>query len=95
MKFFRRLVGRRGPSSREIAKERLELVLTYDRTNLSPSLLETLKNELIAAISRHVDIDVDGVEVTLTRSGVHSRLRADIPLLSSRRSSGHSREHRL
>jgi len=80
-----RLLGRREPTSREIAKERLQLVLVHDRVNISPQLLETLKDEIISVISRHVDIDPAGVEVNLTQSRRQSRLVANIPLRSSRR----------
>jgi cell division topological specificity factor len=79
-----RLFGQRKPSSREIAKERLQLVLAYDRVKISPELLQILKNELIAAISRYVEIDRDGVEVTFSQGKRHSRLIADIPLIDSR-----------
>jgi len=78
------LFGQRRPSSREVAKERLQLVLAYDRVKISPQLLETLKDELIAVISRHVEIDREGVEVTFTRVKSRSRLIADIPLLGAR-----------
>ena len=86
MGLLRRLLGRREPSSGKVAKERLRLVLTQDRAGISPALLETLKDEIITVISRHVDVDVDGVQVTVTQSGSgrHSRhessLIADIPL---------------
>ena len=36
---FERLKGRREPTSAEIAKERLKLVLVTDRSNLSPEKL--------------------------------------------------------
>jgi len=78
------LFGRRGPSSREIAKERLQLVLAYDRVKISPELLQTLKNELIAVISKHVEIDREGVQVTFSQGKRRSRLIADIPLLGTR-----------
>ena len=79
-----RLLGQRGPSSRDIAKERLQLVLAYDRIKISPELLQTLKNELIAVISKHVEIDREGVEVTFSQGKRRSRLIADIPLVSTR-----------
>jgi cell division topological specificity factor len=88
MKWLDRLLGRDTLSSRDVAKERLRLVLAYDRAEISPGLLATLKDELIDTISRHVDIDAAGVEVTLSQTGRHSRLIADIPLLSSQRSAG-------
>ncbi len=84
MKILARLFGQRRPSSRDIAKERLQLVLAYDRIKISPELLQTLKNELITVISKHVEIDREGVEVTFSQGKRHSRLIADIPLLGTR-----------
>jgi cell division topological specificity factor len=77
------LLGQRRPSSREIAKERLQLVLAYDRVKISPELLQTLKNELIIVISEHVAIDREGVEITFSQGKRRSRLIADIPLLGA------------
>ena len=85
MKFFERLRGRHyEPSSGEVAKERLRLVLAHDRTSISPALLNTLKDEIISVISRHVAIDADSVQVTFSQSARESRLVADIPLLIKR-----------
>jgi cell division topological specificity factor len=82
MKFLERLgVGRDEASSGKVAKERLRLVLAHDRTSISPALLETLKDEIIAVISRHVAIDADDVQVTFSQNARESRLVADIPLL--------------
>ena len=85
MRLVERLLGRRElPSSGEIAKERLRLVLSHDRANISPALLDTLKDEIVTVISRHVAIDADGVEVTFSQSARETRLVADIPLLARR-----------
>ena len=75
-------------SSRQIAKERLQFVLVHDRAQISPQLLETLKDEIIAVLSRHLDIDRDGVEVTLSQNRRESRLQADIPLARRSRQRG-------
>ncbi|MBS3784233.1 MAG: cell division topological specificity factor MinE [Anaerolineae bacterium] len=85
MRFLERLFGRPEPSSGEVAKERLRLVLTQDRAGISPALLDTLKDEIIMVISRHVDVDVDGVKVIVTESNRESSLVADIPLADRRR----------
>jgi len=86
MKFLERLLGRRyEPSSGKVAKERLRLVLAHDRANISPALLDTLKDEIITVISRHVAIDAEGVQVTFSESARESRLVADIPLLTQRK----------
>jgi cell division topological specificity factor len=81
MRFMNRLFKTKKDSSRQIAKERLQFVLVHDRAQISPQLLQTLKDEIIAVISRHVAIDQDGVEITLTQSRRQSRLQADIPLV--------------
>ena len=85
MSFLRR---RRRSASK--AKDRLQLVLIHDRSGLSPGKLEALKDELIEVISRHIDIDIDAVHVTLTNERESQRLVAEVPLapIRSRRRSG-------
>jgi cell division topological specificity factor len=83
MKWF----GRK-PSAQN-AKERLQLVLIHDRTDLTPAELTALKDEIMEVISRHVDIDTDAVQIQLEHDGRTQRLLADIPLRSvSRRRAG-------
>lgn len=91
MGFLDRLFRRREPTSREIAKERLQLVLVHDRIKISPALLDKMKDELITVISRYVEIEADGVEVTFTQSRRESRLVADIPVVGPVRKSGSSK----
>lgn len=76
---------RRKNSDQEIAAQRLRLVLMHDRANISPGMLDMLKDEIIAVISRHLDIDADKVEVNFTEDQRETRLVADIPLHSPRR----------
>ena len=81
--FFDRLLGRK--ASANSAKERLQLVLIHDRANLSPGLLESLRDEIVEVISRHVDIDVSGVRLQMEKEGRQNRLVADIPLRANRK----------
>jgi len=76
--FVSKLFQRR-PKSSAIAKERLQLVLVHDR-GFSPQLLEKLKTEIIAVISKYVEVDDDGIEVRVTRSERQDRLVANIPV---------------
>nr|BAL57518.1 cell division topological specificity factor MinE [uncultured Chloroflexota bacterium] len=71
-------------SSAQDAKERLQLVLVHDRTNLPPAALEALKDDLIAAISRYVEIEAQEVRIAIQQQGRSQRLVADIPLRASR-----------
>jgi cell division topological specificity factor len=84
MSWLNALFGRRKETSRDIAKDRLQLVLIQDRVNLSPQLLQTLKDELISVISKYVEIDEKNMEVNFTQSNRQSRLTADIPLIGAR-----------
>lgn len=81
MGFLDRILGRRETSSSDIAKERLKLVLVHDRVSISAATLEKMKDELITVISRYVEIEPEGVEVTFTQSKRESRLVADIPVV--------------
>jgi len=72
------------PSSREAAKQRLQLVLVHDRNQIEPGMLELIKDEIIAVISKHLDIDRNNVQVNFTEGERESRLVADIPLSSKR-----------
>lgn len=64
------------------AKERLQLVLIHDRTDLSPAEMIELRDEIIQVISRHVDVDSTAVQFTVEHDGRSQRLLADIPLRS-------------
>jgi cell division topological specificity factor len=77
------LFGRR--KSANSAKERLQLVLIHDRTDLTPGELESLKDDLIETISRHISIDPMAVSINMARDGREQRLIADIPLKSATR----------
>lgn len=83
MSFLNRVFGGEQHSA-DKAKERLQLVLIHDRAGLSPGKLETLKDELIQVISRHIAIDVDSVEIALTNERKQQRLVANIPLRDPR-----------
>lgn len=85
MGFLNRLLGREEPTSREVAKERLQLVLVHDRVKVSPATLDKMKDELITVISRYVEIESTGVEVSFTQSRNSSRLVADIPVVGPAR----------
>ncbi|MBL7200159.1 MAG: cell division topological specificity factor MinE [Anaerolineae bacterium] len=80
MPFFDSFFKSRSTSSRQQAKERLQLVLVHDRTGISPKLMQTLKDEIITVISKHIAIDREGVDITFTQTRHQSRLQADIPL---------------
>ena len=70
------------------AKERLQLVLIHDRTDLTQKEMEALRDDILEVISRHVSIDPGAVRIDVERDGREQRLVADIPLRSVSRRSG-------
>ncbi|MFA5523910.1 MAG: cell division topological specificity factor MinE [Tissierellales bacterium] len=82
-KFF----NKGGSKSKNVAKERLKLVLIHDRANISPHFLEILKGDIIRVISDYVVIDEEGLDIKLTRTRRESdntpipALVANIPIL--------------
>lgn len=63
-KFFNRSSG----TSKNVAKERLKLVLVHDRTNCSPHFLEMIKGDIIKVISDYMEIDEEGLDIKLTKT---------------------------
>jgi cell division topological specificity factor len=47
-------------------------------------MLEVLKDEIIAVISKHLDIETDKVVVSFTEDNRETRLMADIPVHTAR-----------
>ena len=88
MRWLDRLLGREERSS-SVAKTRLQMVLTHDRGDIrgdiSPGLIELIKDDIIKVIAEHLGIDPDNVVVNLTRNSRESRLVAEIPLQENSR----------
>lgn len=79
LEFIKKVFANDTKSSRTHANERLRLVLTHDRLGTSPELMDTLKEEIIAVIARHIEIE-GTPEVTLITEGRHMALDISIPI---------------
>lgn len=55
-------------NSKNVAKDRLKLVLIHDRANVSPHLLEMLKGEIIEVIKKYIDISDEELDISLTKT---------------------------
>ena len=89
--FFERLLGRTKAGSANTAKERLQLVLIHDRTDISQAVMDQIKDEIIAVISKHVSIDRTGVDVNLSQTNRQNKLIINIPLLAAMSGGGRKR----
>ena len=78
--------------SKNVAKERLQLVPIHDRNDISPEILNSLKVEMIATIKKYLEIDEAGIEIELDRADRSVALVANIPLKNiNRRTRGRSK----
>lgn len=77
--------GRRNHSgSGSDARNRLKLVLMHDRTKLSSETIEKMRDELVAVISKYVEIDKEALELKLESESDTMALVANIPVLRAR-----------
>lgn len=71
-------------SSKDIATDRLKLILIHDRVNFSPDFLENIKEDLLKVISNYVEIDDGEIDVKVTKTeefeGASPALIASIPI---------------
>lgn len=75
-----RVFGARKPHSSQVAKERLQLVLVHDRSNLTPAQVQAMKDEILEVIARYVDFDREEVDINLTSEDRQNVLSAEIPI---------------
>lgn len=79
-KFFMR------KSSRDIAKDRLKILLISDRVNCSPEMMEMIKMDIAKVISKYMKIDAKSMEIQITKTGTKGRVKtpslyANIPII--------------
>ena len=73
--------------SSSIAKDRLKLVLIYDRTGTSSNndMIEMMKHDILKVISQYIEIEEDEFDLNIKTvqspgEGVTSELIANIPI---------------
>lgn len=78
MDFFRK------KNSRDIARDRLKLLLVSDRASCSPEIMEAIKNDMIQVISKYMVIDTEGMDIQITTADEEHKkmpvLFANIPI---------------
>ncbi|UCI06472.1 cell division topological specificity factor MinE [Mesorhizobium sp. B1-1-8] len=68
-------------TSAPVARERLQLLLAYERQSRGqPDLVSVLREEIMAVIARHVQIDQDYLQVSMDRGATMSTLEIDIQI---------------
>jgi cell division topological specificity factor len=63
-----------------VAKDRLQLVLMHDRSDLTAEQVKRMKDEILEVIARYVEFDPTKVEIDLSSHNRETLLRAEIPI---------------
>ena len=77
----------RPKTSRQIAKDRLKILLISDRVSCSPEMMELIKNDIAHVISKYMKIDTDSMEIEINNASSKGKLKknptlyANIPIL--------------
>ena len=85
LSFLTKLFNKDAAGSKDVARERLRLVLIHDRGVASPELINALKEDLIEVIQQYMDIDVESLLVNLENDNDSMALIANIPIKNLKR----------
>ena len=70
--------------SKDVACNRLRVVLMQDRTNLTPQLLERMRGELVELLSKYLEMDKEALELNLEQEGDQMALMLSIPVIRAK-----------
>jgi cell division topological specificity factor len=66
VEFFKKFSNK--PTPKEVAKDRLRLILIHDRGDLPQETLEKIRMEILEVISKYIEIDAEDVEIAVNKS---------------------------
>jgi cell division topological specificity factor len=76
-----------GADSKNVAKDRLRLVLVHDRSMLPPETLDALRAELVEVVSRYFEVDHATLSMDVQRTRESWALMVNLPLRRARSAS--------
>ena len=70
--------------AKNIACNRLKLVLMQDRTNLSPAIMDRMRKELIDLLSKYVELDRELLDLNFEQEDSQMALMLSIPVVRAK-----------
>lgn len=71
-------------NAKDVACNRLRVVLMQDRTNLTPELLQRMRRELVELLSKYVEMDKEALELNFDQEGDQMALMLSIPVIRAK-----------
>ena len=82
---------RKSTPSKDIARDRLKMILVTDRVDTSAKVIEIMKNEILMVLQKYLQINEDDFDIQICQQSHHDgaepepRLKVDMPIKSIRR----------
>ena len=71
-------------NAKDVACNRLKLVLMQDRTNLSPAIMDRMRKELIDLLSKYVELDRELLDLNFEQEDSQMALMLSIPVVRAK-----------
>ena len=82
--FFRQTEKKEEETAKDVACNRLKVVLMQDRTNLTPELMNRMRKELVELLSKYVEMDKEALELGFEQEGTQMALMLSIPVVRAK-----------
>ena len=84
LSFFHQTESTDGEASKNVACNRLKLVLMQDRTNLSPAIMDRMRHELIDLLSKYLELDRELLDLNFEQEDEQMALMLSIPVIRAK-----------
>ena len=84
LSFFHQTETAEGEASKNVACNRLKLVLMQDRTNLSPAIMDRMRHELIDLLSKYLELDRELLDLNFEQEDEQMALMLSIPVIRAK-----------
>lgn len=71
-------------NAKDVACNRLKLVLMQDRTNLTPAIMDRMRKELIELLSKYVELDKELLDLNFEHEDNQMALMLSIPVIRAK-----------